>query len=81
MVVNLFSAQPVIYTLLKKFTKKHWAYFSHFGIVCLAYFFSLPGKLFNDPYSTVIGDRNGYLMNASIATDGQWRFPIDRQGS
>lgn len=26
-------------------------------------------------YSTVLVDRNGELLGARIATDGQWRFP------
>jgi penicillin-binding protein 1C len=39
------------------------------------YFFSLPTNLFKDPYSTVLEDRDGSLLNASIAKDGQWRFP------
>ncbi len=30
---------------------------------------------FNDPYSTVIEDREGILLGAMIADDGQWRFP------
>ncbi len=46
-------------------------------IVAVAYyaFFLLPGTLFLDPYSTVLEDRHGELLNASIADDGQWRFP------
>ncbi len=32
--------------------------------------------LFSDPYSTVISDRAETLLSASIATDGQWRFPF-----
>ncbi len=40
-----------------------------------AYFFSLPSRLFNNPYSTVLEDRSGQLLSASIAPDGQWRFP------
>lgn len=40
------------------------------------YFFSLPKKLFEVPYSTVLLDRSGNLLNASISKDGQWRFPI-----
>jgi len=32
-------------------------------------------KLFQDPVSTVLEDRNGYLLGAMIAEDGQWRFP------
>ncbi len=39
------------------------------------YFFSLPTVLFKDPYSTVLEDRNKILLSASIALDGQWRFP------
>jgi len=36
----------------------------------------LPAALFNAPYSTVILDRNGELLGASIAADQQWRFPL-----
>lgn len=39
------------------------------------YAFCLPSKLFNDPYSTVLEASNGQLLSASIARDGQWRFP------
>jgi penicillin-binding protein 1C len=41
----------------------------------LCYALCLPEKLFNVPYSTVLYDRSGNLLNASIASDGQWRFP------
>ncbi len=41
----------------------------------LLYAFSLPSVLFQDPYSTVLEDRSGQLLAASIADDGQWRFP------
>lgn len=40
------------------------------------YFFSLPKKLFEVPYSTVLYDNQNNLLNASISKDGQWRFPI-----
>lgn len=39
------------------------------------YIFCLPGQLFHVPYSTVVTDRNGELLGARIAFDGQWRFP------
>lgn len=39
------------------------------------FWFSLPHPLFKDPYSTVLLDKNGDLLGARIATDGQWRFP------
>lgn len=49
------------------------------AIVCLVWFWlSLPSKLFNTPTSFVITDKDGNLLNASIATDGQWRFPYDK---
>ncbi|PIE87050.1 MAG: penicillin-binding protein 1C [Bacteroidetes bacterium] len=34
----------------------------------------LPDRLFDDPTSTVLLDKNGKLLNATIANDGQWRF-------
>ncbi len=39
------------------------------------YYFSLPQQLFSDSTSTVIESREGILMGAKIADDGQWRFP------
>src|SRR4051812_40113324 len=50
-------------------------------VVSIIYYFSLPSKLFNDPYSTVLEDRQGNLLSASIAQDGQWRFPFDNEVS
>lgn len=40
-----------------------------------AYIFCLPKQLFHVSYSTVVADRNGELLGARIASDGQWRFP------
>lgn len=47
-------------------------------IVCLFvwWLFCLPEDLFeNTPYSTVVTDKNGELIGARVADDGQWRFP------
>ncbi len=44
-------------------------------IFVAAYIFCLPSKLFNLPVSTVLLDKNGDLLDAHIAADGQWRFP------
>ena len=41
----------------------------------VAYYFSLPKQLFNNPTSTVIESAEGELLGAKIADDGQWRFP------
>ncbi|WP_290508603.1 penicillin-binding protein 1C [Alistipes sp.] len=46
------------------------------GILLLLWLFCLPRDLFEDTaYSTVVTDRNGQLLGARIADDGQWRFP------
>jgi penicillin-binding protein 1C len=44
-------------------------------ILLLTYYFSLPRTLFLEPYSTVIESKEGELLGAKIARDGQWRFP------
>lgn len=44
----------------------------------LWFWFSLPKKLFNAPTSYVIEDADGNLLNATIAADGQWRFPYNK---
>lgn len=41
------------------------------------FWFSLPSTLFNQPTCFVITDKNGELLNATIAADGQWRFPYN----
>lgn len=58
---------------------KRWRYYiaGVFLIIFLIWLFCLPEKLFNDPTSTVILDKNGDLLGATIAEDGQWRFPYN----
>ena len=38
-------------------------------------FLCIPVPKFDKPYSTVLTARNGELLGAKIADDGQWRFP------
>ncbi len=44
-------------------------------VLLVWYYFCLPKQLFNNPYATVIESREGELLGARIAKDGQWRFP------
>ncbi len=44
-------------------------------MLLVVYYFSLPRTLFQEPYSTVIESKEGELLGAKIALDGQWRFP------
>lgn len=41
------------------------------------FYFSLPKVLFDTPTSYILEDKDGVLLNATIATDGQWRFPYN----
>lgn len=43
--------------------------------MAVAFYAFLPEKLFRVPYSTVVYDRQGELLGARVASDGQWRFP------
>lgn len=57
---------------------RRWKYTAGAGVVLLiAFWFMLPKQLFQDPTSVVVEDRNGNLMGARIAADGQWRFPYN----
>lgn len=47
------------------------------GILLLLWLFCLPKDLFEGvSYSTVVTDKNGELLGARVADDGQWRFPV-----
>lgn len=61
---------------MKNFITRYKKYF--FGltaVLLIGYYFCLPSILFDNPYSTVLEDHKGELLSASIASDGQWRFP------
>lgn len=60
---------------IRDYILKRWKRFSIFLLLLLIYFFSLPNRLFNDPTSTVLLSKNNELLGATIAKDGQWRFP------
>lgn len=45
------------------------------AVLFIWYLFCLPSPLFKDPTSTILEDKNGTLIAAKIADDGQWRFP------
>lgn len=48
-------------------------------LALVGYAMLLPDRLFTDPTSTVVWSRQGQLMGARIASDGQWRFPAIEQ--
>jgi len=53
-----------------------WALFGALGLLlALGVWRSLPSPLFDTPLSAVLVARDGSLLGARIAEDGQWRFP------
>ena len=48
-------------------------------LVTLVFWRALPEPLFDAPLSTVLLARDGTLLGARIADDGQWRFPLVQQ--
>ncbi len=60
---------------LKKNLKKHKKKSILLVILLIWYYFSLPKQLFKAPKATVIESKEGKLIGAKIAKDGQWRFP------
>ncbi len=63
------------------FIKKYKFQFLLIFVLLLWYAFSLPKQLFKVPTATVITSSDGSLIGASIASDGQWRFPQNDQVS
>ncbi|CAM4165193.1 penicillin-binding protein 1C [Zobellia nedashkovskayae] len=44
------------------------------AVLLVAYYFCLPKILFKSPTATVVESKQGTLLGAMIANDGQWRF-------
>lgn len=49
------------------------------ALLLIWFYAALPKKLFDAPTSYILEDRKGELLNATIAADGQWRFPFNEQ--
>lgn len=58
-----------------KWSGKKAAWIALIAFILVLFWLSLPTPLFKDPYATVVYDRQGKLLGARIAADGQWRFP------
>jgi penicillin-binding protein 1C len=73
--VLLSSGNRISHHLKTGFIRYKFYIISVIIALLVTYYFCLPKKLFNNPYSTVLVDRHQQLLSASIAPDGQWRFP------
>ncbi len=58
-----------------KWTKRRKMMLAIAGILFMVYLFSLPRQLFDNPTCMVLEDKDGNLLGARIASDGQYRFP------
>jgi penicillin-binding protein 1C len=54
--------------------KRHYKIITAF-LLLVWFYFCIPATLFDSVYSTTVSDRNGRLLGAKVAADGQWRFP------
>lgn len=60
----------------RHFIKRHPKKLITLAILLIVYYFCLPNQLFKTPTATVVESRQGTLLGAKIADDGQWRFPV-----
>lgn len=60
---------------IKSKAKRHKYKLCVLAVLFICWLFCLPKPLFQDPTSTVIESREGIMLGARIAEDGQWRFP------
>lgn len=54
---------------------KKYFFLGGWAIIFTIWLFCTPDKFFNDPTCTILTDKDGNILNARIADDGQWRFP------
>ncbi len=63
----------------KKFAKWVWRkkyfFLGGWAILFTIWLFCTPEEFFDDPTCTILTDKDGNILNARIADDGQWRFP------
>jgi penicillin-binding protein 1C len=63
-------------TYLSTLKRHRWRVVSGIALLLLiAFWLILPRPLFHQPLSAVLLARDGSLLGARIANDGQWRFP------
>jgi penicillin-binding protein 1C len=57
--------------------RRFWVCCFAFAALALVFIFPYRGSLFKPSWSPVLYDREGKLLGAQVAADGQWRFPAN----
>ena len=75
------NCRAIVYMKYKKqhivlYIKRLKIRFSVLFLLFVGWLFCLPAPLFNEPTATVVESKEGIMLGARIAEDGQWRFPI-----
>lgn len=55
--------------------KQRYYFLGAWVILFVIWLFCTPDEFFDDPTCTILTDKDGNILNARIADDGQWRFP------
>ncbi|CAG5083222.1 penicillin-binding protein 1C [Parvicella tangerina] len=55
--------------------RKKYYFLGAWAILFFVWLFCTPDEFFDDPTCTILTDKDGNILNARIADDGQWRFP------
>ncbi len=69
--------RKLVKKIIQFIKKRRYYILAFFFILFVWWWFCLPKELFNSPTATVLLDKDGQLLNAQIAEDGQWRFPYN----
>ncbi len=65
------------YKYVKNDVEKRICFLLRSGLTLLlaaGFFLALPRTLFDEPFSATVWSRDGRLLSAKVASDGQWRF-------
>lgn len=72
--MKILINNKILITSILCFIKRHYKIILAF-LFLLWFYFCIPETLFDNVYSTTVSDKDGRLIGAKVAADGQWRFP------
>ncbi len=70
------SHKNTVFLKIRNLKKRYKLLFAFFSSVLLLFWLTPIPDFKNLPYSTILEAKDGSLLGARIASDGQWRFPL-----